>query len=217
VRLTFADYALDLDSRQLFHGDEEVPLSPKALLLLQVLLEARPRALSKATLRRLIWNDTAVADANLANLVGDVRGALRDDPRSPRFVRTVPRYGYAFRGDAPEPNETGLRVRLRWPGGSADLGAGDHVMGRDADLALCLVSASVSRRHATLRVSATEAVLEDLGSKNGTHLNGERVTAPRVLTDGDAIRAGSVCLAVRLDRSLGSTETAAPGNGGRPR
>jgi DNA-binding winged helix-turn-helix (wHTH) protein len=215
VRLTFADYVLDTASRQLFRGEQEVPLSPKALQLLQALLESRPRALSKAELRVLLWPDAAVTDANLSNLVGDIRSALQDDPRSPRFVRTVPRFGYAF-CDEPAPTGSaapaGLRVRLRWPGGSADLGPGEHLVGRDADVPICLVSGSVSRRHALVRVSAGQATLEDLGSKNGTWLNGERVGTPRELADGDDVRAGSVRLGVRLRRAPASTETG-PGRG----
>jgi DNA-binding winged helix-turn-helix (wHTH) protein len=211
VKLRFDEYVLDSGSRQLLYRGREVPLSPKALQLLQALLEARPRALSKSELRLLLWPDTAVADANLSNLVGEIRTVLKDDARAPRFVRTVQRFGYGFRAEAPAEAmsraDRRLSVRLRWPGGAAELGPGEHTIGRDPEAAVCLVSASVSRRHARVHVSAGGATLEDLASKNGTFLNGTRVKSERTLADGDEMRAGSVRIVVRLWQRLASTET----------
>jgi DNA-binding winged helix-turn-helix (wHTH) protein len=212
MRLVFAEYVLDLGAHQLLCRGQAVPLSPKALRLLQLLLEARPHALSKDELRRGLWPETAVADANLSNLVGEVRSALQDDARRPRFVRTVHRHGYAFCGEAAalrsavQPGAE-PRLRLRWPGGSAELGPGEHVVGRDAGAAVCVVSPSVSRRHALLRVAAGGASVEDLGSKNGTFVNEVPVDGPRPLADGDEVRAGSVPVTVRLWQPVASTET----------
>ena len=110
-------------------------------------------------------------EANLANLVGEIRQALGDDPRRPRYVRTVHAFGYAFQGvaaeGAPKP-APGMVYRIIWKGGRATLGEGEHVLGRDADAAVALDSPSVSRRHARIVVTASLATLEDLGSKNGT-------------------------------------------------
>jgi DNA-binding response OmpR family regulator len=44
-----------------------------------------------------VWPDTIVVETNLANLVGEIRTALGDDPGQPGFIRTVHRFGYAFR------------------------------------------------------------------------------------------------------------------------
>ena len=82
------------------------------------------------------------------------------------------------------------------------------VLGRDPDLALCLGSPSVSRRHAQLRVTGGAAVLEDLGSKNGTFLNDRKVTSPVSLSDGDQLRLGTVRLTLRTLGSPASTQTA---------
>lgn len=217
AKVVFGEYVLDPGPRQLLCRGRAVALSPKAFQLLQALLESRPRAVAKAELQRLLWPDTVVVEANLSNLVGEVRSALGDDPRRPRFVRTVHRFGYAFSGDAAvPPSGRGRRepsIRLRWPGGSVELGPGEHVIGRDAQVSVCLASASVSRRHAIVRVQAGQATVEDLGSKNGTYVNGARLKGARDLADGDEIRAGSVRVTVHARPSLVSTETAVTRSG----
>ena len=94
----FGEFVLDSDTREVHRGREPVHLSPKAFQLLEALVESRPKALSKAALHDRLWPKTFVVEANLANLVGEIRAALGEDPRRPRFVRTVHGFGYAFRG-----------------------------------------------------------------------------------------------------------------------
>jgi DNA-binding winged helix-turn-helix (wHTH) protein len=69
---------------------------------LELLIESRPKALSKSQLHDRLWPNTFVVEANLSNLIGEVRRALDNDPRQPRYVRTVHRFGYAFRADPPD-------------------------------------------------------------------------------------------------------------------
>jgi pSer/pThr/pTyr-binding forkhead associated (FHA) protein len=69
---------------------------------------------------------------------------------------------------------------------------------------------SVSRRHARIRVQADSAVLEDLGSKNGTFLGGNRLTGPEELRDGDEIRFGTVAMRWRVFAGQVSTTSVAP-------
>jgi len=64
---------------------------------------------------------------------------------------------------------------------------------------------SVSRRHARIVISGGRATLEDLGSKNGTFLQGHAVTEPSALKDGDRVRIGTVELTVR--RYVGGVST----------
>ena len=85
---------------------------------------------------------------------------------------------------------------------------GDHVIGRDPDLALCIDSPTVSRRHAVLRTSASGATIEDLSSKNGTFVNDQRCAAPTPVGETDVIRVGSVGLRLRAIRAFGATVTA---------
>lgn len=214
MKLGFGEYTVDTDSRELLRRSTAVPLSPKAFQLLLLLLESRPKALSRDALYARLWPDIVVVEANLSNLVGEIRAALRDDPRQPRFIRTVHRFGYAFRTDTPattptpRPLPTGAWLRLSWRGGKATLGEGDHVMGRDPELPICLPFPSVSRRHARVRVHAGQAMLEDLGSKNGTFVAGRKVEQPTVLADGDEICLGSVRLRFREVRPPHTTHTA---------
>jgi pSer/pThr/pTyr-binding forkhead associated (FHA) protein len=64
-----------------------------------------------------------------------------------------------------------------------------------------------SRGHAKLVVAGDVTTVEDLGSKNGTHLRGQAVTTPTPLVDGDRIRVGSFELTFRTLTGTGSTET----------
>ena len=96
MRVAFGDFVFDSDTHELLCGGNRVTLSPKAFQLLEVLIENRPRALSKSVLLNRLWENTFVVEANLSNLVGEIRHALGEDSRTPQFVRTVHRFGYAF-------------------------------------------------------------------------------------------------------------------------
>jgi Tol biopolymer transport system component/DNA-binding winged helix-turn-helix (wHTH) protein len=100
VRICFGPFTLDLESRQLSNTGEEIHLEPKAFELLSALVIERPKALSKADLQERLWPGTFVAEANLSNLVAEIRAALGDPARAPKFVRTVHGFGYAFCGEA---------------------------------------------------------------------------------------------------------------------
>lgn len=62
------------------------------------------------------------------------------------------------------------------------------LIGRDADCDIPVLNRQVSRRHALLTRKSEGVLIEDLGSKNGTHRNGENVTGPVLLKDGDVIQ-----------------------------
>jgi len=125
-------------------------------------------------------------------------------------VRTVHGIGYAFSGSAteiaPAPRGAAACV-LVWEGQRYPLGLGDHVIGRDADAAVTLDSSTVSRRHACLRVTAPTATIRDLGSKNGTFLNDQRVEAESAVADGDRLRLGSILMTFRRPGPGSATET----------
>jgi predicted component of type VI protein secretion system len=77
----------------------------------------------------------------------------------------------------------------------------DVMLGRvDADIAI--EDAEVSRRHALIRVNGPAFVLEDLGSQNGTLLDGRPVMGPAVLHDGARIRVGQTELAFEVASSV---------------
>jgi DNA-binding winged helix-turn-helix (wHTH) protein len=218
TQFRFGAFTLDTGTRELLRAGRPVHLSPKAYGLLTALVENRPRALSKADLQERLWPETYVVEANVANLVGEIRAALGDDPRRPRYVRTVHGFGYAFHGHAgPEESAgTGAVYRLIWKGGRATLGEGEHILGRDAEASIVLDSPSVSRRHARILIAESHATVEDLGSKNGTLLNDRTVGVPQPLADGDRIRIGTVGLTFRIRPSAASTQTAVSRDGVDP-
>ena len=81
-----------------------------------------------------------------------------------------------------------------------DIVAGDHVIGRAADADLIVPDASVSRRHARLRRRGQELDVADLGSSNGTFVNGRRIGGrPTGMRAGDIVRVGSVALRLQFD------------------
>jgi DNA-binding winged helix-turn-helix (wHTH) protein len=201
MRLGFGDFIFDSETRELLRDRQPATLTPKAFQLLEILVEHRPKALSKSQLHDRLWPNTFVVEANLSNLIGEVRRALDDDPRRPQFVRTVHRFGYAFcaeTADLSRSETTGVVCRVIWTGGSATLREGDHIIGRDPTAEIFLDSPSVSRRHGRIRVMNGHATFEDLGSKNGSVVRGQRADGTVPLSNGDTITMGVVELTFRL-------------------
>lgn len=210
MQVTFGGYCLDLATRQLWHGKSEVRLSPKAFDLLHVLVDNRTRAVSKAELHERLWPGTFVTDANLAVLVAELRNALHDRSDAPKFIRTVRRFGYAFCGQcsgAVDVLAAKQTCWIVWSGQEIALHDGDNIIGRDPTVAVRLDLPSVSRRHARIVVSSKGAVVEDLGSKNGTFLRKNRIMSAARLADLDELQVGSVRLIVRILSGDVATQT----------
>jgi DNA-binding winged helix-turn-helix (wHTH) protein len=209
--VTFGDFRVDARARQLFRSGVEVHLSPKALDLLLLLIDNRARAVSKAEIHDRLWRDTFVNESNLPSLVVELRRALGDKPRTPRFIRTVHRFGYAFAGSVRDETrgtaESGVSCWLVWRGKEVRLSEGENTIGRDPASTLCLDVPSVSRHHARVVVSDGTATIEDLGSKNGTRLMKQPVTAPTRLDDLDELQIGSAHVIVRMMGAWKSTQT----------
>ena len=98
------------------------PLEPKSFRLLQYLIENRERAVSKEEIFQAVWPGTFVTDNALTRTVAQIRKAIGDDPRQPRYIETIPTIGYRFTGrveevDAALPQVASTRSP-RWPGRS---------------------------------------------------------------------------------------------------
>ena len=213
MRSQFGDCTLDSDTRELSRVGEPVHLEPKAYRLLELLLAARPKALSKRDLQEELWPKTYVSERSLARLVAELRVAIGDRAAKPRYLRTVHGFGYAFCGELtavdrrPKDRSGDFHCRLSWGDREIALVEGENVLGRDPDVAVWIDLNSVSRRHARVVVADGVARLEDLGSRNGTLVNGEPVTSERPLANGDRIKIGAASLVFRCSRRLGTTES----------
>ena len=209
----FDRFSLDADTRRLLRDGDEIHLSPKALQLLQLLVENRARAMSRADLQKELWPTTFVLDTNLASLIKEIRRALDDTAETPRFVRTVHRFGYWFIGeledDAVSSRSAAPTVRywLVWSSRQIPVDVGEHILGRAPDASVWIDAPGVSRHHARLVIEGADATVEDLGSKNGTFVGNEHVTSPRRLNDGDTIRLGPVVITFRIPPPAGLTDT----------
>jgi DNA-binding winged helix-turn-helix (wHTH) protein len=214
MRIRFGDCLLDSGTRQLFVAGEEVHLQPKAFQFLELLLQNRPKAVSRNEIHEKLWPGTFVSDGTLTSLLGEVREAIGDGARDSRFVRTVHRFGYAFSGVAQEARGRPsvrpatacaywlLKGRRRIP-----LEPGETIVGRDTGAGVHIDDSSVSRRHARILISAEGATLEDLRSKNGTFLGERKIEQQAPLSDKDKIRVGSVRMTIRIFPVSDSTRT----------
>jgi DNA-binding winged helix-turn-helix (wHTH) protein len=204
----FGRAVLDYEARQLLVDGVEMHLSPKALEMLAILIRNRSRAVPKRELLDELWPSTFVEETNLASLAAEIRRALGDSAREPAFVRTMHRFGYRFVGDvvgADRPPAV-TRASVIFENRKSMLLEGANVIGRAADATIQCDVAGVSRHHARIVVSKDAVMLEDLGSKNGTYLQRQRITSAR-LSDGDEIRIGMALLIFRIEPASGETET----------
>jgi tetratricopeptide (TPR) repeat protein len=101
---------LEIDTSQvcLKREGREQHLRQQTFKVLVYLLEQRQRVVSKDEIIEEIWPDTAVTDNALEQCLAEIRKALGDDSRNPRFIKTIPRAGYRFIAavEAVEPNES---------------------------------------------------------------------------------------------------------------
>lgn len=212
----FGPYLLNTSERRLLRGEHEVLLAPKAFELLRLLVQQRPRALSKDEMMNAIWPEVFVSENTLATVVRDLRAALEDDAAAPKYIRTAFGFGYAFVADvatvAAEPGTPGTAGqpaaawRLIVDGREVELPPGDHIIGRSAPATIVVDGPAISRRHARLIVTGAGVRCEDLGSKNGTWVGDTRINGPTEVQDGDRLRFG-VVQAVLRRREAVTTQT----------
>jgi DNA-binding winged helix-turn-helix (wHTH) protein len=212
MRVLLGECEFDSGRRLLLRHGRAEPLTPKAFQLLELLLDRRPEAVAKTELLERLWPGTFVSDASLYNLVSELRTALGDASRATRFIRTVPRYGYAFHGDARPAPPVDLSRPVPSGAGSSWGVAVAPLRGLEPGRprpGLCRPHRFGHRLASPRpdRVGPERTTVEDLGSKNGTRVNGQRVERRVALTDGDRIRFGSVTITYRILDSLPSTVT----------
>jgi DNA-binding winged helix-turn-helix (wHTH) protein len=135
ARLSFDGFELDeVDARLTCEG-QSVPMQPRHFAVLCALARRPGHLMTKAALLDAVWGHRFLTDSVLKSAISEVRAALRDDPKQPRYIQTVSRRGYRFIG----PHESAGAAR---PHDDNDAGTPAHPT-PEALTALC-------RRDATL-------------------------------------------------------------------
>ncbi|MET0285295.1 MAG: AAA family ATPase, partial [Polyangiales bacterium] len=96
--LYFGDCRFDPQREELWREDTLVPLRPKPLALLRLMLAAPGRPLGKAELLERLWPGVVVGEGALTVCVNELRSALGDRARTPRYIETLHTRGYRFLG-----------------------------------------------------------------------------------------------------------------------
>lgn len=203
---------VDVGARVVRRAGADIQLAPKAFDLLLTLVRHRPNAVPHEQLHAILWPGVHVSETSLAALVTQLRKALGDTADGARVIRTLHRVGYAFIGEAVvaglAPAANLSICRLIWRGETIRVPAGASVIGRDSGCAIRIDADSISRHHARISVTGADVSLEDLGSKNGTWVSGERIGAAVPLTDGTSFRLGSETVRFEIAPDDRATRTA---------
>ena len=206
----FGAFLYDPVGRGLTRNGVELSLTHKSRELLLLFLHNPGRLLTRDEIVERVWPDVAVTDDALRFQVAELRrafGAKGDD-----YIRTLRGEGYRWE----EPVSAAADRPVRFPAAGDGAGAplpprfrlvldtrevqlleGENVIGRDPVAALWIDHPSVSRRHARIVVQHGKATLEDLKSKNGTHVNAKPVSGRVKLADGDEVRIGPETMVFR--------------------
>jgi DNA-binding winged helix-turn-helix (wHTH) protein len=213
MRYSFGECLLDTTSREFSRNGEEIHMSPKAYELLLLLVEHRPRVMSKQELMEGLWPGTFVVEANLPVLIGELRDALGGKSGGGGAIKTHHGIGYSFAAEVEEnrsrPSRAVGRCRifLVVDGQREKLTPGEHQVGREPDCEVFLNHPDVSRCHARITVDGDTVTVEDLASKNGTLVNGKKVTKSRKLVNGDTLTFGTVETTIEIWDPSPSTVT----------
>ncbi len=194
--MRFGKFEFDPVTRRVRREGMDIHLTPKAFELLAALLDGAPRVVSKRELHARLWPSGVVADATLVALIKQLRAALDDRDRTAPLIRTVHRVGYALEMPLAQREPALPSVAARWltlGQRRLSLATGENIVGRDEAASVRLDDPMVSRRHARILVSGSGALVEDLGSKNGTFVDGQQISAgPRPLRNGVQLAFGTV-------------------------
>ena len=198
--LRFGSFTLDAGARLLTRAGEPVHVTAKALDLLSLLAARAPGAVAKKDIHQALWPDTFVSDVSLTTLIFELRTALAESARRPRFIRTVHGYGYAFQGDAGQnaAAEEETPFIIVFEGREFGLQRGDNLIGRSRDCRVRVDSTRVSRRHARITIDGDAALIEDCGSRHGTWVGTTRTSGRVQLRDGDTIAIAGFQMLFRI-------------------
>ncbi|PWT94467.1 MAG: hypothetical protein C5B55_02700 [Blastocatellia bacterium] len=101
----FGPFRLDPERHRLLRDGEPVPLSPKSIEALLILVKNAGRLLERETLMEAVWTDAFVEDANLTVAISHLRKALGQNTEEAEYIETIPRVGYRFVAEVREVND----------------------------------------------------------------------------------------------------------------
>lgn len=205
---------MEPDLNRVSRGGAFVQIEIRMMQVLTYLAERAGAVVSRRELFDAVWSTEFVSDNALTHAVAEIRKALGDNARKPAYIETVQRRGYRLIAPVRglRPGDRGSRQVSCWlisESSTIPLHPGETVIGRDVDADIRIESPKVSRHHARITVEGNRAVLEDLGSVNGTSVNGAGLDAPRVLLHGDEIQIGRRVQAFRFACNSPDAETVA--------
>jgi len=94
--VSFGPFTFDRGNGLLRNGAREIPLPPRVLGVLDLLVSRASTVVPKQDLIDTVWKDAFVTDTSLAEAISVLRQALGDDPQAPQYIQTVHRRGYRF-------------------------------------------------------------------------------------------------------------------------
>src|SRR5262245_1699320 len=94
--LTFEPFRLDLRAERLLRGREPIALRPKTWSVLRYFVEHPGQLITKGELLDAVWGDVTVTESVLNKSIAELRVALGDSVKVPRFIETVQRRGFRF-------------------------------------------------------------------------------------------------------------------------
>src|SRR5262245_49929059 len=141
--IVFGRHRFHPGSGRLWAGQREVKVTPRAAAVLGALIERAGQRVTRPELFRSVWGNAVVGDAALTACIQELRGALDDDARRPRFIETRHRRGYRFVAPVAAPTSA---PSARHPLPSMDTGSAAPVVGRHRELdELCSCLARAAR------------------------------------------------------------------------
>ena len=96
--IAFPPFRLDVRDQRLWRGEHCIPLKPKALAILKYLLDRPGQLVTREDLRARFWGSVHLSEGVLKAQIAELRQALGDSAREPRFIETAHRLGYRFIG-----------------------------------------------------------------------------------------------------------------------
>jgi DNA-binding winged helix-turn-helix (wHTH) protein len=219
VPFLVGDWVVEPSLNRLSRDSQDIHVAPKAMDLLLYLAGHAGDVLSRETIIDAVWSETFVGENVLRRQIAALRHALGDDAANPTYIENIRKRGYRLiarveyleHHGSLEPDHMPAAVEnrqiggsllpkgrfvcaLRWGTDDVALREGENVVGRMPESDVQIASERVSRRHAHIIVEYGRATIEDLGSKNGTFVDGRRIDGPTELVDGDQITIGPAVL-----------------------